>query len=225
MNNFSKYSDINAVMRKAEETLQNINQKYQVFLNQPVNDEFLVDIKDYFGNLRSALDYLGQKIPNFNDNFPITNSNKNFVNKIKGKNINQDIEHILEKLQPYNENSWLQWFSILNNKSKHLTLIPQKRKETKEFSIKKDGGSLTARGCTFRGNVKFGVGGVSVPIDERSQFPLDTPGVEIQRTIWIDFLFDDNVSPDLPNNISVLPFLNLCFENIKKIILEIEALI
>jgi hypothetical protein len=70
-----------------------------------------------------------------------------------------------------------------------------------------------------------GVGGILVSIDEESQLPPDTPGVDIQRTIWIDFLFDASGFPDLPKNISVLPFINLCFENVKKIILEIETLI
>lgn len=222
----SKYSDINAVINKADECLANIEREYQKYLNEErVPESLLVEIKDCLGNLRSSLDYLWNRIRGVNDEkFPITNSAADFAKKTLGLNLKYI--NVLSKWQPYNNQEWIQSFSTLNNKHKHLTLIPQKRQETREFSIKKDGAGITARGCTFRGNISFGVGGVSVPIDETSQFPVDIPGVDVRRIIWVDFLFDgDSISPDFPKEISVLPFLKLCCANVKVIIFEMEQVI
>lgn len=226
MGKFSKYNDIEAVINKAERSLVDIEYEYQKYLKEErIPDSLLVEIKDYLGNLRSALDYLWHKIPNVcGDYFPIANSKKDFFNKVGG--INNEYKNILEKWQSYDKNSWIRCFNLFRNKNIHLTLVPQKRRENREFSIDKDGSGITARGCTFQGKVIFGVGGVNVPIDERTQFPIDVPGVDIKRIIWVDFLFDGgSISPDFPEGISVLPFLKNSFENIKKIIFEIEALI
>lgn len=225
MNKFSKFNDTEAVIEKAEKVLQDINNKYQQFLNRQITDDLLVDIKDYLGNLKSALDYLGNKIEGLDSYFPVANSPRDFNNKMI--KVNSKIKSVLEKWQPYNNNEWLRWFNILNNKNKHVTIIPQKRRETREFSIKKKngGGGMVVRNCFFRGKVNFGVGGISVPIDEQTQFPADVEGVDIDRRIWVDFNFDNNLFKDLPSNISVLPFLKICFENIKKIISEVETTI
>jgi len=226
MGKFSKYNDIEAVMKKAERSLIDIEYEYQKYLKEErIPDSLLVEIKDCLGNLRSALDYLWHKIPRVKgDYFPVANSEADFINKTSSL----DTKYIdaLAKWQSYDKQSWIRCFNLFRNKNIHLTLIPQKRQETKEFSIKKDGAGITARGCTFRGNVVFGVGNVSVPIDEKTQFPLDVPGVDIKRVIWVDFLFDgSSISPDFPKGISVLPFLKSSFINIRQIISEIEQLL
>ncbi len=226
MNRFSKYNDINAVMNKAESSLVSIEREYQKYLKEEkIPDSLLVEIKDCLANLRSALDYLWHKIPGVSgDYFPIANSEADFTNKTRG--LDDKYTDILAKWQSYDKQSWIRCFNLFRNKNIHLTLIPQKRQETREFSIKKDGAGITARGCTFRGNISFGVGGVSVPIDEKTQFPVDVPGVDIKRIIWVDFLFNGaSISSDFPKGISVLPFLKSSFANVKQIISEIEQLL
>lgn len=216
---FSKYNDVNIVLKKAEKSLKSIEEEYNKALyDQNVSDELLADIKDYLGNLKSPLDYLSKKIGK--SNFPIRKTEADF-DGLKF-NFSDEIRGIIKKWQPFNANEWFLLFNILNNKSKHWTLIPQIRKETKEFSIKKDDAGVTVRGCSFSGNIRFGIGDKLVSIDEATQFPVDTEGVDIERKIWIDFLFDNSQFPDFPSSISALPFLKQCFDKITKIVSEIE---
>ncbi len=84
---YSKYSDIEAVIVKAEKDLLGIEGQYQDCLNKhTVPDSLFVDVKSCIGNIRSALDYLWCKVPNVKNNahFPISNSEKDFVKKVEG---------------------------------------------------------------------------------------------------------------------------------------------
>lgn len=224
-NNISKFDDIEAVMKRAEKALAIIESEYnKQILKQTINDNLLGEIKDYLGNLRSTLDFLWHKIPKSRNNFPICVTLLDYQKRVYG--LDQEYIKMVSKWQPFNGQDWIQWFSILNNTHKHLTLVPQIRKEIKEFSIKKDGGGITAQNCIYRGNVCFRVDGIRVPVNEMTQFPVDVPGVDIERKIWVDFLFDaKNISELLPEGISVLPFLKLCFDKIKIIISEVEKLL
>lgn len=230
METFSKFNDINAVISKANDILPKIKEEYQKCLREEnIPDSLLVDIKDYLGNLRSALDYLWYKIPGVSTGyFPIANSAADF--SAKTSNIDQQYLSLLKKYQDYNQNSWIRCFGLFRNKNTHVTLIPQKRSETKEFSVKKTGASdniATFRGCTFGGNGNhISIDGVPMPIDLKSQFPADTQGLDINRIIWVDFLFDgSSISPDFPQGISALPFLEKSLSSVLYIIKEIEKLL
>ena len=84
-----------------------------------------VEIKDYLGNLRSSLDYLANK---FSKNyFPVCKTELEFNNATNG--LDSSLKEVIKKWQPFQNNEWLSHFSILNNKTKHVTLIPQKRKK------------------------------------------------------------------------------------------------
>jgi len=75
MDNYSKFDDINAVLKKAKTSLDLIEKKYNESLHdQEISAELLVEIKDYLGNLRSALDYLRSKVSKYN--FPICKNEK-----------------------------------------------------------------------------------------------------------------------------------------------------
>jgi hypothetical protein len=230
MNKCSKYNDINAVMDKAEKSIIIIEGEYQKYLRgENIPESLLVEIKDCLSNLRSALDYLWCKIPGVSDgHFPVANSVKDIASKVVG--LENKYICALEKFQSYNKDSWIRNFNLFRNKNTHLTLIPQKRIETKEFSVKKTGTEkimTTFRGCTFGGNGNhISISGVPMPIDLKTQFPVDTRGLDIERKIWVDFLFDGApISLNFPRGISVLPFLKDSLENVKKIIFEIEQLI
>lgn len=59
---YSKYSDINALLTKSYNSLIEIEEEYKKSLkNKQIDDILLVDIKNYFENLRSSLDYLWKK--------------------------------------------------------------------------------------------------------------------------------------------------------------------
>lgn len=227
MGKYSKHKDIEAVLVKVENELQEIEESYQNSLDQQiVPDSLLVEVKSCLSNLRSVLDYIWCKVPNVSSkaHFPNTNSLLDFNKRVEG--IDNKFTDIVEKWQGYNGNSWWVDFCSIRNKHEHLTLIPQVRRETKEFSIKNSGmkgSGMTMRGCNFVGNVNFQIGGVVIPINEKTQFPEAVDGVDIEKKIWVNFLFDGSLVPDnFPKNISVLPFLKLSLENTKKIISDLE---
>ena len=224
---YSKHNDINAVLEKAEKDISAVEKRYADCLNeQTIPDDMLVEVKDCISNIRTALDYAWCKVPNAgtNSHFPISNSPADFANKVQ--NIDQKYIAVVEPLQSYNGDPWLENFGRIRNKNEHLTLIPQVRKETNEFSIRsKQGGSIVARGCTFRGAISFRVGGVNIPIDEATQFPaeVESDEVEIERKVWVDFLFDgSSISPDFPQGVSALPFLKQSLASAASIVQALE---
>jgi hypothetical protein len=217
---YSKNTDIDAVLKKASKNLDLIEEEYKKSLTrEEISVDLLVDIKDFFGNLRSALDYSANKIPTNDGYFPICNSQKDFDNRTLG--LSSDIKNILSKWQPYNDNPWIHNFSILNNKSKHLTLIPQKRKEIVETRVSGNGGSVSwGNGVTFGQGVSI----MGVPINPVTQLPVANNTVKTEKITWVHFTFDNSVSDELHADISALPFIKECFEKITKIISEVETL-
>ena len=214
-------------MNKADNLLTNIEGQYSDCLSEEkIPENLLVDIKDYLANLRTALDYLWHKIPLIpGDYFPVANSVADF--SAKTKNIDARYVAVLKNNQDYNPNSWIRCFNLFRNKNLHVVLIPQKRTETKEFSVKKTGAKeimATFRGCTFGGNGNhISIAGVPMPIDLKTQFPVNTQGLDIERKIWIDFLFDgSSISPDFPVGISALPFLKESLTKVQNIVSELE---
>lgn len=161
MGQYSKFDDINALMVRAEKDLSKIEDEYQKSLHaQSIDADLLIDIKNFLGNLRSALDYVNNQIPNADNNFPITDHPNEFANRCL--RMDTGVRAVIEKWQPYNSNSWLQWFNILNNKAKHLTLVPQIRKEVIETRVSAPGGSVSwGTGVTFGRGVSI----MGVPID------------------------------------------------------------
>ena len=227
MSSFSKFKDIEAVMTKAGGVLPVIEREYLKCLKEKKIPEYLlVEVKDCLSNLRTALDYLWNKIPSVSSgHFPVANSKADFLTKVE--RVEEKYATVLKKYQNYDSNSWIRCFNLFRNKNVHLTLIPQKRTETKEFSVKKMGAAentATFRGCTFGGNGNhIFMHGVPLPIDLKTQFPLDTPGLDIDRKIWVDFLFDgSSISREFPERVSALPFLKESFKTVSQIILDLE---
>lgn len=217
MDKYSKFNDINAVLKKSKLTLDLIETKYNESLHdQSISDELLVEIKDYLGNLRSSLDYLANKIPI--KYFPICKTELEFNNAIP--NLDSSLKNAIKKWQPFQNNNWLSQFSILNNKTKHVTLIPQKRKEDVRVNVSSSqGGSVSwGSGVTFGSGVSV----MGVPIDPNTQMPVPNNIVKTKKTTWVSFEFNHE---DLPKGISALPLLKQCFEKITQAISEIEPLI
>lgn len=218
MNAYSKHDDINTILMTASSQLQFIESQYSQSLHsQNISNELLSNIKDYLGNLRSSLDYLVNKFPGYQGNFPISNSELDFVNKTK--KMPQNFQDKLLKWQPFNNNSWISWFNILNNKHKHVSLIPQKRVENIQTTVSNSQGSVSwSSGVTFGPGVSI----MGIPVDPTTQLPVPNSIVKTERVTWIDFLFDNSVSLELPNNLSALPFLKDCFDKVKNIVKDLE---
>ncbi len=227
MNEYSKYSDINAVIKKAKKLLDEIEEAYAKSLNEKaISDELMVEIKDYLGNLRSSLDYLRGKVSKYN--FPVCKTEAEFENATT--DLSEDTKLAIKKWQPFNGNEWLSNFNLLNNKSKHITLIPQIRREQKTMTAKTDSVSVTMPidnpnfSVQQGSNCQVTLGGVPVRFSNQGITPL-APGLQREITTWVSFSFDNSSFPELSDKINVLPFLKECFNNITKAVSEIESTI
>ena len=206
----SRKKDIEALLKRAQTTLQKISSEYDNSLHsKTVSSDLRIDIKDYFSNLRSILDYIAHDIvdkycPNANPKnklyFPIRADLNAFTAEMTKSypdlvTNNKTVYDILENLQPFKkiENKWLTFFNKLNNENKHERLVAQTRTETKNVTVTGQGGGSV----TWGSGVTFG-SGVSVegvPIDPNTQLPIPNNIVKTEIITWVDFQFDEiNVS-------------------------------
>jgi len=207
----SRKTDIEALLNRADKALEKINEEYEKALyTKEISDELKIDIKDYFGNLRSILDYLAHDIvtnycPRANPKdilyFPIRGDQASFDN-IMNKSYpdlltnSKNVYDILESIQPFKrtENSWLSQFNKLNNENKHEKLVAQKRFENKRVNVQIKGGGGVSWDAS---SVKFGsgvyIGGV--PVNPQTQMPNPSETQTVTIEIWVDFQFEDiNIS-------------------------------
>lgn len=207
----SRKDDIEALISRAEKALPKINNEYEKALHsKAISADLRIDIKDYFGNLRSVLDYLGHDIveqycPTANPKdklyFPICadlNSFRGTMTKFYPDLLttNKKVYDVLESAQSFikEDNKWLSSFNKLNNDNKHQRLVAQKRSETKRVNVEfKAGGGVSwnPSGVTFGSGVFIG----GVPVDPRTQMPVPSETQTITIENWVDFQFEDiNVS-------------------------------
>lgn len=207
----SRKTDIEALINRADKTLTKINEEYEKALDsKTISADLQINIKDFFGNLRSVLDYLAHDIvekycPNANPKpnlyFPIRADQVSFDKLMNESYPDLQINckaayDILEALQPFKkpENAWLANFSTLNNKNKHVRLVAQKRTETKRVNVEILGGGAVSWDPSA---VKFGsgvfIGGV--PVNPYTQTPIPSEAQTVKIETWVDFQFEDiNVS-------------------------------
>lgn len=157
----SRKTDIEALFNRANTTLQKIISEYDNSLNsQTISADLRIDIKDYFSNIRSILDYIAHDIvdkycPKANPKnhlyFPIRANLNRFTTEMSKSypelvTNNKTVYDILENLQPFkkDEAGWLTFFNQLNNENKHERLVTQIRTETKNVTVTgQGGGSIT----------------------------------------------------------------------------------
>lgn len=207
----SRKADIEALLKRAEATLQRISSEYENSLeSKTVSADLRIDIKDYFGNLRSALDYIAKDIvdkycPRANPKnklyFPIRTELNAFAKEMALSypdlfTNNKRVYDILESIQPFksDENKWLSHFNKLNNENKHDRLVVQKRMETKRVNVNiHEGGSVNwdPSAVTFGPGVFIG----GVPVNPNTQLPNPSNTQTVKIETWVDFQFEDiNVS-------------------------------
>ncbi len=225
MNKYSKFRDINAVLEKVEKSLAEIESKYRDSLQEKIiSDELLVEVKDFLGNIKSSLDYLRKKVSKHN--FPVCETEKDFNNRTT--DLSPEIKKVIFKWQPFQGNEWLSWLNVLNNESKHVTLIPQERIETKQVKISKGKTGISMSGgasIPMGKGCSISIGGAVIPggqtISPDSDFFHDKR-LSVEKTTWVDFRFNHE---KLPKNISVLNFLKESFKKTRLIVKELEILI
>lgn len=207
----SRKADIEALLQRADKTLPKINAEYDKALHsKEISADLRIEIKDYFGNLRSALDYLAHDLvdkycpnadPKNNLYFPIRADQISFEKAMQKsypdlKTNCRPAYDILEALQPFKkpENVWLTHFNKLNNENKHDRLVAQTKSETKRINVETKGGGTVNWDPSA---VKFGpgvfIGGV--PVNPNTQMPVHSETQTVTIQTWVDFQFEDiNVS-------------------------------
>lgn len=194
-------ASIEALIRKSRETLIDLRMAYVRSLNdKTIHEDFRVDVKNIFENLRSCLDYLAHELFETNCSgvkksdrlyFPIRSTAAEFA-QMMGRDYPglearcKPAYDYLETIQPYND-PWLGQFNKLNNENKHQDLSEQTRTESRTVSVTRAGtGEVSwGSGVTFGGGVSV----LGVPIDQRTQLPVPNNIVQTSITTWIDFRF------------------------------------
>lgn len=201
----SRKTDIEALLKRADTTLQKISSEYDNSLHsKTVSADLRIDIKDYFSNLRSILDYIAHDVvdkycPNANPKnlyFPIRADLNEFAVEMTKSypdlvTNNKTVYDILENFQPFkkDENKWLTFFNKLNNENKHERLVAQTRTETINVTVTRPGGGSVSwgSGVTFGSGVSV----MGVPIDPNTQLPIPNNIVKTDIVTWVDFQFED----------------------------------
>jgi hypothetical protein len=209
----TRKTDIEALLERADKELVKIVEEYNKSLHDKIIDNNLkIDVKNYFNNLRSVLDYLAHDIiekycPNANLKdklyFPITPDQGSFKGTMKKSYPDLDKNHsnvynILENIQPYKkpENIWLSSFSKINNENKHDKLTPQKKTETKQLNISSGGASMSlgqGASISLGHGASIRMGGLTIPGGQtiNTNNPARMFGDGKQEIItWVDFQFE-----------------------------------
>ncbi len=201
----NRKNDIEALLKRADAEAPKITEEYNQSLHaKEISADLRIDIKDFFGNLRSILDYIAHDIvdaycPNANRNnnvyFPIRSDQNQFDIEINRsypdlQTNKPTIYQVLNNLQPFkhDDNKWLSFFNRLNNENKHERLVAQTRTETKRVTVTGHGGGSVSwgPGVTFGGGVSV----MGVPIDPNTQLPVPNNIVKTEIVTWVDFQFD-----------------------------------
>jgi len=201
----ARLENIKAIFQKAENQIKHIESQYNDSLNEKtINPELKIEIKNFFENLRSILDYLAHEIkeskyvnnagsPRFY--FPILDNLTNFESNMKNwfpqlKINNNDLYEYLKSLQPFNgsDNIWIKNFNTVNNDNKHDNLIEQTREEQERIHVSNNQGGEVSWSPSM---VRFG-SGVKIfgaQINTSTQMPVSNSSTVVKRILWIDFQF------------------------------------
>jgi hypothetical protein len=229
----SRLPDIDALLLHSREAFGRIQERYAASLeDQRVSDDLRVEIKGFFENLRSALDYCAHEIrerfckplkSKERIYFPILPSDKDFERQMnqwfpKLQSAVPDLWEALETFQPYHDGyRWLGQFNLVNNQNKHDRLIEQTRITTRQVKVSSDHGpeaSWNPDAVTFGSGVDI----AGVPVDPATQLPIPHPSQKVERITWVDFRFEGI-------DISALELMNRALDGIAEITSTVYSII
>ena len=237
------FDDAEELVRHAGQKLADIQKEYERSLNkQRIRATLLVEIKNFFENLRSALDFTAHGIfdqfgssrkANQRVYFPYSTTGQTRSEFEKTGRIEQcipgltasrpDIVQLLLEMQHFGSRGydWLPDFMALTNENKHQKLTPQVRHETKELRVSGPGASISlgqGASISMGSGTSISLGGAVI----RGGQTIDTnhpPVVEGGRSdviTWVSFQFEHNGRP-------VYPFLKLAQKGVSEIVSELGS--
>jgi hypothetical protein len=228
----TRKQDIEALLYSIQRQYEQIKKAYNNALwDKNISADLKVNVKNFFENARSVLDYLACDICEILNilsskiYFPIVKkdgSKENFFGFV-GRSLpnleskNKPLFDYLESLQPYHSQmSWLGDFCEVSNNSKHQQLTPQKRQETVRITSKHIGGSFVSWDPA---SVRFGNGVFiqGAPVNPETQMPIKTPETAVTKEVWVSFLFMEKI-----NALHLIEKVN---EQLPKIVMEINELL
>ena len=239
----SAFDDANELANYAENTLPGIRAAYEESLHaKAISNNLRIEIKNFFENLRSALDFVARGI------FDCYGSSKKAKSKtyfpyatadqtrslfeqsgrieacIPGLTASRpDIVQLLLEMQHFGSYgyTWLPAFMELTNENKHQRLTPQIRREIKELRISGGGASISlgqgasisvGRGASISIGGAVIRGGQSFDVNR----PPHVEGGVAEVITWVSFHFESNDQP-------VLPFLESAQKGISDIVKELSS--
>lgn len=239
----SVFDDAHELVRHAENQLSKIQASYNQSLHaKAVSQSFLIEIKNFFENLRSALDFTASGIfdlygsttkENPKIYFPYANANQTRPVFEKSGRIEAcmpglsksrpDIVKLLLEMQHFGTRgyTWLPTFMELANENKHQRLTPQARKETKELRISGGGASISVgQGASISIGLGASISIGGAVIKGGQSFDVNSPpnveGGKTEVISWVSFHFQSNNQP-------VIPLLNNAQKGIGSIVKELSS--
>lgn len=232
-------SDIHAVLDRAKSDLNKIKKEYEKSLSdKEISSDLRISIKNCLENIRSSLDYLANQIfkeyckgENSKIYFPIYSDDKQKFEKFMKKTYsdldktNSKIYKTLESLQYYNDptnNVWMKDLVSLVNGNKHRKLSPQTRVERKQLHLSSGGAGISlgggssiklGSGASIRLGGKTIYGDQTISVDSSSIHA--DPGLDVKRTIWVDFKFDELGKSVIPTISKILEGTQGIIDNFK----------
>jgi len=234
--------EIQDLIVRASGDMEKIKHEYDNSLQQEeISSDLRISIKNCLENIRSSLDYLANQI--FEENctkkgnskiyFPIYFENKTSFEKFMKKTF-PDLKKVSSKLyteleshQYYNDKSIKEWMKdlvVLVNENKHRKLSAQTKTERKQLDISSGNVGISLRGnasIQMGTNTSISVGGRTIyggqTISPDNPFIQGDPALNITRTIWLNFIFDELKK-------SVIPTISNIIEGTQKIIDDFKDL-
>jgi hypothetical protein len=241
------FDDAKALVQHATQELPKIRAAYDASLHaKSISPALLVEIKNFFENLRSALDFAAHGLfdtfcpasaknkPNIY--FPYASAGQTRAAFIQSKRVETcipglttarpDILDALLEMQHFGARgyTWLPTFMALNNENKHQRLVPQSRKEAKSMHIDFGGGAgiVMGEGAGISMGPGASIRSGNTVIMGGQSFDVNNPprmsgGGKIEVITWVSFHFATNDEP-------VIPLLEKALSGVDAIVNELSAI-
>ena len=220
----SAFSDAIALLDHADAELPKIKLAYEASLNaKQISPVLLVEIKNVFENIRSALDFVAHGVhgkhcaaaKKAKIYFPYAIASQTRSDFARSGRIDAcipgitqsrpDVATMLEEMQHFGSKGfrWLPSFMTLTNENKHQRLVPQTRKETKELRVSGGGASISlgqGASISLGQGASISIGGAVIRGGQTfdANNPPRVEGGKVEVITWVSSHFETTGDPVLP---------------------------